>query len=94
MKSIAPILAALALLLLLLGGYVGAYLGMGKKSVWRGSAPPESKLVGIDREYSHEWIATAFKPAAWVESKVRGLDVKAMKYQSLSDYVNKATSIP
>ena len=72
MKSLAPILAALALVPLLLGGYVVAYLAMGDYHECH--APPF-----IGRTYRQPWAPAVFKPAALVESKLRGVEVEVAR---------------
>jgi len=55
-------------LLLLIGGYVGAYLGTG----FRVDDKTTSGGIGtIERTYTSKWAVTVFTPAAWVETKMR-----------------------
>jgi len=67
-QSTLPIIAILAILLLLIGGYVGAYLGAG----FRVDDKTTSGGIGtIERTYTSKWAVTVFAPAAWVETKMR-----------------------
>ena len=70
-----PIIAILAILLLLVGGYVGAYLGVGVRVDWR---TPSGVLGTIERTYTSKWAVTVFAPAAWVETKMRDVQVQAV----------------
>ena len=73
MRSLAPIAVILGIVLLPLGGYVGAYLGMGE----RAEVPIDTGLV-VDtgkywvRTYHYKWLPSLFKPAAWVETRLLG----------------------
>jgi hypothetical protein len=64
-----PIIAILAILLLLVGGYVGAYLGAGFRVDWK--AAPSGDIGTIERTYTSKWAVTVFAPAAWAETKMR-----------------------
>src|SRR6187549_3440650 len=70
-----PIIAILAILLLLVGGYVGAYLGVGVRVDWR---TPSGVLGTIERTYTHQWMLILFAPAAWAETKMRDVQVQAV----------------
>ena len=74
MKSLPPIAATLAIVLVLLAGDFGACLTMGERIDWL--------LVNvIERQFTSEWARQAFRPAAWIEGKLRGVEVQAT-YQS------------
>ena len=70
-----PIIAILAILLLLIGGYVGAYLGVGVRVDWR---TPSGAVGTIERTYTHKWMLILFAPAAWAETKMRDVQVQAV----------------
>jgi hypothetical protein len=74
MKSLPPALT-IVVVLLIIGGYVGAYLGMGGRSDWR---TPSGVIGTIERTYTSKWALTAFAPAAWAETKLRGVQVQAV----------------
>jgi hypothetical protein len=75
MKSIPSIAAGiLAIVLLLIGWYVGAYLGMGTLVPYSFTIAGKPYSV-LHRRYRYEWAETAFVPAAWSESKMRGIEV-------------------
>lgn len=75
MKSLAPIAVILAIVLLLLGSYVGAYLGMGYLGE---HVDALGRTILYERRYSHQWAMTVFAPAAWAESKMRGHEVRVL----------------
>jgi hypothetical protein len=64
-KAAAPILAALLILAVPLGAYVGGYFWLGDKRECR--APP-----WIGRTYPQPWQVPLFKPAGAVEGWLRG----------------------
>ena len=66
---------AVAIVLLTLGGYVGAYLGLGSRFDW---IAPSGDIGTIERTYTQNWAITMFAPAAWTESKLRGVQVQAV----------------
>ena len=70
-----PVIAVLAILLLLIGGYVGAYLNVGVRVDWRA---PSGDIGTIERTYTHQWMITLFAPAAWAETKMRNVQVQAI----------------
>ena len=74
-RSPLPIIAILAILLLLIGGYVGAYLGVGVRVDWR---TPSGAVGTIERTYTHKWMLTLFAPAAWAETKMLDVQVQAV----------------
>lgn len=72
-----PILAVLAIVLLLLGAYVAGYFWLGKYS---DIPPPPSAFGGpaaprAIRIYGYHWQAYVFAPAAMLETWVKGGDV-------------------
>lgn len=75
MKSLLPILIVMMVLLLMIGSYVGAYLALGSRFDWR---TPSGVTGTIERTYTHEWAITLFAPAAWTETKLRGVRVQAI----------------
>src|SRR5687767_1074031 len=80
MKSLPPIAAILAIVLLLIGGYVGAYLGMGERfdqPLVTFTGVPDYGAMTTERVYSHKWAPAVFAPAAWIESRLRGAEVRA-----------------
>ena len=66
-STAAPILAVLAIVLAMLGAYVGGYFLVGYRIDWQPS--------GFARSYPSRWIAVAFIPAARVEAWVTGESV-------------------
>ena len=64
----APILAVLAVVLVTLGAYVGAYLGMGKYGLGYESPSGEEFIV---RQFPHAWQAKTFWLAGQVEGWIR-----------------------
>jgi hypothetical protein len=72
----APILAALAIVLVMLGGYVGGYL-------WLGEYDPGATVIyasGAEepltlRSYKHASLAILFYPAAVTESLMTGTNI-------------------
>lgn len=73
-STAAPILAALALLLLPLGAYVGGYHGLSEYGVGYGISSNGTTY----RAYSAHWQCELFKPAAWIESRLWGRHVKLL----------------
>jgi hypothetical protein len=81
-STAAPILAALAIVLLPLLAYLGGYFWLGAREDYYtgrfgfpGDAPPDPKLVLIERTYQQEWLKTIYLPAGKVETWARGIDV-------------------
>jgi hypothetical protein len=77
MKALPPVLATLTIVLLLLSGYVAAYLWMtdsfGTRTNTRGYAVTTKVEL---RFYRHGWAKMVFAPAAWVESRIIGHEVQ------------------
>jgi len=91
-QSPLPIIAILAILLLLIGGYVGAYLGAGFRVDWKA---PSGDIGTIERTYTHRGALIVFAPAAWAETKLRGVQVQAVyvspKYQQRLQKLRKSS---
>ena len=71
-STAAPILAVLAVVLVTLGAYVGAYLGIGKSGFGVVSETGERFIV---REFQYSWQAKTFRPAGHVEGWLRRIEV-------------------
>jgi hypothetical protein len=69
-STAAPILAALAIVLVTLAVYTAGYFGLGQRM-----DSPYNNPRRVERSYSQRWLVTIFRPAAWIEQKVRGCDV-------------------
>lgn len=73
-QRVTPIASALIMLALLLCSYVADYF-------WRcdyvSTAGPNGEITGIGRGYEYQFEYLLFRPAAWIESKLRGLPVDA-----------------
>jgi len=65
-STAAPILTVLAIVLVTLGAYVGGYFWLGKK---------QEAARTICRLYPYQWQTAMFKPAGWIEKKLRGKGV-------------------
>jgi hypothetical protein len=73
----APLLAAMAIVLLPLGAYVGGYFWLGHYSEFnfgRLVDPPRDYTIA-SRTFPHHALATLYRPAGRVESWLRGFDV-------------------
>ena len=73
-STAAPILAVLAIVLVMLGAYVGGYFWLGRHICvltpsWSVGDIPKVRHTRI---YRHELQATVFKPAAQIESFLSG----------------------
>ncbi len=70
LKSLPLILVAVAIVLLLIGAYVGAYLGMSeyRDCSWENQKAP----LSIVRYYRSDYAAQCFEPAAKMESWLSG----------------------
>ena len=85
MKSLPPILAALALLLLPLGAYVGGYFWLGEVEEQWINSPDDG---GYARVYRQEWAWTIYKPAGKVEAWLTGIAVDiAFRDPNYADWV-------
>ena len=78
----APILAALAIVLALLGAYVGGYLGLGPVTNVVTPAGP----VAV-RTFRYRWQALIFTPAASVESLVTRSAVEVLSNEDISGFL-------
>ena len=74
-STAAPILAVLAIVLVTLGAYGGGYFWLGTFVDWRNGGPGALGL-GIERIYDQHWQPEFFRPAAWVEARLRGCEVQ------------------
>jgi hypothetical protein len=68
-STASPVLAALALLLLPLGAYIGGYFWLGEYSEHMPVTGGEPESI---RLYRAEWQITIFVPAAAIESRLHG----------------------
>jgi hypothetical protein len=76
-STAAPILAMFAIVVALLGLYVGGYFWLGKRKLYvvlTEEVPPRTL-----REFPAKWLAVAYQPMAKVESWVAGSDVSAVE---------------
>ena len=69
-STAAPILAVLAIVLAMLGAYVGGYFWLGQRCDWL----HDGTLEFPTRFYSHRWMAIVFEPAARIESQLTGIE--------------------
>jgi hypothetical protein len=74
-STAAPILAALAIVLVLLGAYVGGYFWLGERVGVIEEATIFAEESSIVRVYPKWWLARAFAPAAYVETWLGKLPV-------------------
>jgi hypothetical protein len=72
-KRLTPIAVGIAVVLLVVGGYVWAYLALGRVS----TAPTPRGPTVIERNYPHHWEMRLFTPAAKVEGSLLGHNVQA-----------------
>jgi hypothetical protein len=72
-STAAPILAVLAVVLVMLGAYVGGYFWLGEchdvDDAFGRYVPTRIRL------YDHRWQARFFYPVGWLEAKVGGKSV-------------------
>lgn len=73
-STAAPILAALAIVLVTLGAYVGGYSWLGRYNLLTvpGSA---SRRFAVARSYPQRWALIAYQPAGGVEAWLRQQEV-------------------
>jgi hypothetical protein len=83
----APILAVLAIVLVMLGAYVGGYFLLGERSDMfisrngrhiSSEKHPGMVLSHINRHYAYGWQATVFYPAAKMETWLGGVHVNSV----------------
>jgi hypothetical protein len=75
-STAAPILAVLAIMLALLGTYVGGYFWLGQVRPFISLSPASGiSREGMNRVYQFKWLATAFAPLAKCESWATGKEV-------------------
>jgi hypothetical protein len=85
-STAAPILAAVAIVLLPLGGYVAGYFWLGERTQWYiedlapsgGPGPPQMVVLesGIERCYSQPWLMLVYQPMGRLETWLLGTDVE------------------
>ena len=71
-SNAAPILAALAMVIVPLGAYVGAYFSLAKLSSWK---DPKTGEVTLLRYYMQPWQTKFFWPAGRAEEALRRTNV-------------------
>jgi hypothetical protein len=71
-STAAPILAVLAIVLVMLGAYMGGYFWLGEYRTWTSA---RTNAVIIERRYSQEWQRGIYRPVAYVESHLFGESV-------------------
>jgi hypothetical protein len=75
-SAAAPLVAALAIVLALLGAYVVGYFRLGyvfeDQDGWTGD-------ISYERRYEDDWQASLFHPAAAMESVARGVPVSSIE---------------
>ena len=77
MKSLPPILASVAIVLLMLAIYAVAYFALGEFIIALDDPIEGSVIVqSFEREFSHGWMVPLFSPAALVESWSEGQEVR------------------
>jgi hypothetical protein len=76
-STAAPIMAVLAIVLVTLGAYAWGYIQLAN----RVDVQWDSKPTASCRSYRYQWMATAFKPAAQIESWLTGVWVETMTYE-------------
>jgi hypothetical protein len=74
-STAAPILAMLAIVLVMLGAYVGGYF-------WFGELEQNPFDDGYFRNFHHRWEAIIFAPAAWVDGAIRGVPIRPWARQA------------
>jgi len=79
-----PILIAVLFLVGLLGTYVAGYLLLPARIEWADNGfgyvtgrPPTCSVEVIERVYPQQWMTTAYRPAATLEGRLRGIEVRA-----------------
>ena len=77
-------MAILLAVAMLFGAYVVSYLRIGSRTVVR-ATEPVPMVAGVVRLYPHKWQATAFQPAAYVESLCIGVKVYLGDYGTYGD---------
>jgi hypothetical protein len=68
--SSTSIVLTFGLIAVLFGAYLTGYICLG--AAWRPRGPGTQLRM---RVYGHAWLATVYRPAAWVESRIRGYAV-------------------
>ena len=68
-------------LLLLLGVYTAGYFWLGSRNDWKSKAT--GAIVTIERSYGQRWLAILFRPAGWIEQRIRGVEVDVRAESSI-----------
>jgi len=76
-KRLTIAMTAFVLLAVLLGTYVAGYFWLGERvdAEWNG------RIVATSRCYRHQWMASVFKSAAEVESRLTDIRVETGTYE-------------
>jgi hypothetical protein len=77
--SAVPLLAMLAIVVVPLVAYVAGYFWMGKRMEVLGLGVDNLGRpypYSIERNYPQRWMTTIYRPAGWLEEKVRGVDIE------------------
>jgi hypothetical protein len=80
-SAVAPILAALAILLLPLVAYVAGYFGLGE---FEALTPDHDQIC---RTYPHDWMRVAYRPAGWLEAKWRHRYVVILGNEDVDEFL-------
>ena len=87
-STAAPILTVLAVVLVMLGAYVGGYVYFGSRDdYWDTFVPPppgQGTVIGICRCYDRHWLAVVFYPASDIETWLRGIPVETARHPGTS----------
>ena len=78
-STAAPLLVMLAIVAVPLSAYVAGYFWLGKQAELLGLGVDNFGRpypYAIERAYPQRWMVTIYKPAGWVEEKVRGFDIE------------------
>jgi len=74
-STAAPILAVLAIVLAMLGAYVGGYVWLGQAATIAFTTASGGSQPGMERRYAQDWLRRCFEPAASAEAKLGGYPV-------------------
>ena len=75
----APILAMIVIAVMPLVAYVAGYFWLGRQAELVGLGVDNLGRpypYAIERSYPQRWMTTIYKPAGWIEEKVRGVDIE------------------
>jgi len=81
-SSLAPIIVLLALLAVPVALYVTGYFWLSERT---DATDRTGRIYGIDRCYKQDWAINLYRPAAWVETKLRGVDVELSGVEFVED---------